>query len=465
MSREAGPAGPPRKVCEQSAMSDYMFMLETHLSAPQLRVLREVESAALEAGVRLFLTGGALRDMLGAFPIRDLDFTVEGDALTVAKRLVKRAGAKILVADSQRNSAEMIFPGGVTAEIAMAREERYPRPAAKPDIKPATIHEDLRCRDFTINAIALSLHPSSRGLLIDPNNGVADIQHKELRAVTNYALFDDPSRILRLIRFRARLGYTIEPKTQAQYERAREEGMENRIPPRKLAEELRHIADDPACADVVRALDEEGLLKLFCPALTGAKVNWHGLARLQKVRQLVPFGVDFRLENLGLFLHVLTEKLTPREKAALVQATRLNKAELELWRKLESRAKKLEKTLKSARLHKPSELYLALAKANGDEVLYLLLYSSQRIVQDRIKNYLQKYLPLAMEITDEQVRARCEETGSRDYEKVKQELIVARLNARPKKPAPPPEPETPIEPQPPPGQRPPLRKPLTRTIR
>ncbi|MGB9606386.1 MAG: hypothetical protein ACPL88_10980, partial [Bryobacteraceae bacterium] len=153
------------------------------------------------------------------------------------------------------------------------------------------------------------------------------------------------------------------------------------------------------------------------------------------------------------------------EKAALVKATRLNKAELELWRKLESRARKLEKALKSPKLHKPSQLYLALSKAAGDEVLFLLLYSSERIVQDRIKNYLQKYLPLAMEVTEEQVRAQGVEPGSKDYEKVKEQLIVARLNARPKKPAPPPEPEKPAEPQPPPGQPPPLRKPLTRTLR
>lgn len=446
-------------------MSDYMFMLETHLSTGQLRVLREVESTALESGVRLFLTGGALRDMLGAFPIRDLDFTVEGDALSVTRRLARKMGARIVAADAHRNSAEMLFPGGVTAEIAMARLERYPRPGGRPEVKPATIHEDLRCRDFTVNAIALSLHPSSRGLLIDPNNGVADIQHRELRAVGNYSLFDDPVRLLRLVRFRTRLGYAVEPKTQSQYERAREAGLENRITARKLAGELRHVADDPACADVVRALDQEGLLKLFCPVLTGAKVNLHGLARLQKVRQMVPFGVDFRLDNFGLFLHVLTEKLTPREKTALAQTVRLNKDELELWRKLESRARKLEKALKSPKLHRPSNLYLALAGAAGDEILFLLLYSSHRIVQDRIKNYLHKYLPLALEITDEQIRARGVEPGSRDYEKVKQELIVARLNARPKKPAPPPEAEKPAEPPLPPGQPPPLRKPLTRTLR
>jgi len=446
-------------------MSDYMFMLESHLSPDQNRVVREVQSAALEAGARIFLVGGAMRDMLGAFPIRDLDFAVEGDALKLARQLAKQKGARILFADSHRNAAEMLFPGGVRAEIAMARLERYPRPGGRPEITPATIHEDLRCRDFTINAIALSLNPSSRGLLIDPTNGVADIQHKELRAVSNYSLFDDPSRILRLIRFRARLGYSVEEKTQNQYRRVREEGLEQRISAQKLADELRHIADDPACADVVRALEEEGLLSLFCPALSGAKINHQGLARLQKARLLVPFGVDLRLENLGLFLHVLTEKLTPKEKSALVEATRLSQQEVERWRKLGARAARLERLLKSPKLHRPAQLYLALGKAEGDEILYLLLYSKLRLVQDRIKNYLQKYLPLALEVTEEQLRARGAQPGTPEYEKLKEQLILERLSARPKRPAPPPEPEKPPEPALPPGQRPPLRKPLTRPVR
>ncbi len=76
--------------------------------------------------------------------------------------------------------------------LGMARQEKYAKPGAKPSVKPATIHEDLRGRDFTINSIALSLNPASRGLLLDPNNGVGDLERKELRAVSNYTLYDDP---------------------------------------------------------------------------------------------------------------------------------------------------------------------------------------------------------------------------------------------------------------------------------
>ena len=88
------------------------------------------------------------------------------------------------------------------------------KPGGKPQVTPATIQDDLRRRDFTINAIALSLNRGSRGLLIDPTNGLADLSDKELRATHSYTFYDDPARLLRLMRFRVRLGFTVEERTQ-----------------------------------------------------------------------------------------------------------------------------------------------------------------------------------------------------------------------------------------------------------
>src|SRR5580693_8520451 len=166
-------------------MSDYMFMLESHLSADQSRVVSEVQAAATNANLNVFLTGGAMRDMLGGFPIMEIDFTVEGNATKLAQTIAKKIGAKILWEDENRKVAQMLFPGGVRATIGMARQEKFPKPGAKPVVRPATIHEDLRGRDFTINSIALSLNPASRGLLLDPNNGVATWSAKNCaRSVT-----------------------------------------------------------------------------------------------------------------------------------------------------------------------------------------------------------------------------------------------------------------------------------------
>ena len=178
-----------------------------------------------------------MRDMLGGFPMLDIDFTVEGNAIKVAQAVAKKSGAKILSEDDNRKLAHLVFPSGVHATTGMARQEKYAKPGGKPTVKPATIHEDLRGRDFTINSIALSLNPASRGLLLDPNNGVGDLERKELRAVSNYTLYDDPIRLLRLLRFKVRLGFTIEERTKMQYDNAREAQLETRITPADILEQ------------------------------------------------------------------------------------------------------------------------------------------------------------------------------------------------------------------------------------
>ncbi|HTP85823.1 MAG TPA: hypothetical protein VMJ34_02700 [Bryobacteraceae bacterium] len=429
-------------------MSDYMFMLENHLSAGQFRMIGEVQAAATEANVSLFLTGGALRDMLGGFPIHEIDFTVEGSAAKLARSLASKAGAKILESDEHRKAVRLQFPGDVHTTISTARVEKYGKPGAKPQVHPATIHEDLRCRDFTINAIALSLSRASKGLLIDPNNGIGDLERKELRAVSNYALYDDPIRLLRLIRLRARMSFTVDERTWSQYQNVREAEFETKITPDALLEELHHIAEETDPAQVLAALEEEKLLKLFSPALAGAKLNIPGFQKLLKAKQTIPFGADLKLENFGLFMYVLTEKLTPKERAALVSGLKMPKGDVNQWQKLEARAKKLESAAKSAKLQKASQVYRVLAEAPGDEVIFLLTHSAQRLVQDRIKNYLTKYLPSALEVTDRDVDAAAAgaAAGSAKWKKVRDQLITTKLDSRPKK-VPPPE-EVPPTPAP-----------------
>jgi len=424
-------------------MSDYMFMLESHLSTEQFEVVGQVQALAAQANLNLFLTGGAMRDVLGGFPVRDLDFTVEGNALKLAKAAQQKHGATILSTDELRKSVEMLFPHGVTVELAMARQERFPKSGGKPQVTPATIHEDLRSRDFTVNAVALSLNRASLGLPIDPTNGVGDIERKELRAIHNYSFYDDPARMLRLIRFKVRLNFVIDERTRLQYENAREAEMLTRISAESLGAELRHIANEPAAGDLIQALADEKLIELYSPALAGPKLNQPMFAKLQKARQLVPFGIDVRMNAMPLFLNVLLEKLNAKERSALIKAAALTSRDVNGWQKLEGAATKLERDLKSPKLQKPSLLYQALIKAPTEQVLYLLLHSTQRIVQDRIRNYFQKYLPLSLEITDEVVSATGVARGSPKFQRTKDEMILTRLDARPKKPAPEPEPPPP----------------------
>jgi tRNA nucleotidyltransferase (CCA-adding enzyme) len=414
-------------------MSDYMFMLENHLNSNQNRVLALVEAAAAEAGVSLFLTGGAIRDMLGGYPIRDLDFTVEGNAVKLAKALAQKAGATITHLDENKKCVELLFPGGVTVEMAMARQERYAKPGAKAQVTPATIHEDLRGRDFTVNALALSLNRASRGLLLDPTNGLSELERKELRTTGNYTLYDNPVRIFRLIRFKVRLGYQIAERTQMQYENAKNAEVEKSISPHSLLAELRKMASDPNLADLFTAFEQEKLLPLISPLLTGDRVNHAGFSKLQKAVQLLPFGIDMHIDYPAIFFYVLTEKFSAKEKAAFTAELGMDKDLADAWQKLEAKSKKLEKDLQSAKLQKPSALYALLSKSPGEQILFLLVKSTQRLVHDRIKNYLQKYLPLAQEVSDKEVEATGVTPHTPKFQKMKDQMIATKLDARPKK--------------------------------
>ena len=426
-------------------MSDYMFKLDSHLSGEQTRALATVRTAAEAENLNLFLTGGAMRDMMGGFPIRDLDFTVEGPAVKFAKALASKAGAEVLSVDDVRKTVELRFSGNVPASISMAHQEKYPKPAAKPQILPSTIHEDLRCRDFTVNAIALSLGKASRGLLLDPTNGLGDLEHRELRAISNYTLYDDPIRLFRLIRLRTRLNFTVNERTMNQYANVREAKLETKIAPAALEPELHQIALDPRSGDILKALEEEDLLYVISPAFNGPKLNLASFAKLQKAISSLPSDLGLPIDHYALFLAVLLEKLSPRERTQLVHALDIDKAEVDAALKLETRVGKFERELAAAKLSKPSASYAMLSKVPGEVLLYTLMRSNQRIVLDRIKNYFGKYLPTAQEVTEREVIDKGGEPGTPKFLKLQQQLIAARLDARPRKvvveaPPPPPPP-------------------------
>jgi tRNA nucleotidyltransferase (CCA-adding enzyme) len=422
-------------------MGDYMFMLESHLTAGQNRVAVQVAGAATEMGLNVYLVGGAVRDMLGGFPVRDLDFVVEGNPAKLVKALQK-LGAEITALDNPRKSYDLMFPGRIPASLGVARQETYSKLGKKPQIREATIYEHLRSRDFTINAVALSLSRGSRGLLIDPTNGAGDLMARELRSISPYAFYDEPVRMLRMARLQVRLGLSVEPRTLAHFENAREANVQKQIPAAALRRELLHTAEEPNPGDVIRAIEANHLLTLFSPALTGAKINHAGFQKLQKALQAIPYGSDLALDRLGMFLFTLGEPLSPKERTQLIKTSGLTSADVAAWQKLEARAKKLERALKSASLKKPSQVYRLLRASPGDEILFLLARSQERLAQDRLKNYLQKYLPAAQEVTDADVAQKGAVAGTPKFKKFREELIAQRLDSRPKRP-PTPEPVAP----------------------
>jgi tRNA nucleotidyltransferase (CCA-adding enzyme) len=202
-------------------MADYIYTMEIRLTPDQLKGVKLVQDIARAAGITLYLTGGAIRDIISGFTIRDLDFTVQGNPLKLQKDF-ERAGAQLAGHEEDTRTLFLVLPGNVRAEIGMSRSETYEKVGRPPTISAASIQDDLRRRDFTVNSMALSLNEGSRGLLLDPFNGVADIEAKLLRVLHNYSFVEDPSRLIRATRFAARFGWPLEERTQQRYNSAKE---------------------------------------------------------------------------------------------------------------------------------------------------------------------------------------------------------------------------------------------------
>jgi len=376
-------------------MADYIYTLETRLSPAQQKAVALVLDAAKAAGLNLYLTGGAIRDIITGFPIRDLDFTVQGNALKLQKDL-ERAGAVVGGADDETRALLLTLPGGVRAEIAMARSERYDKPGKPPQMAPATIIEDLRRRDFTVNAMALSLNEGSRGLLMDPFNGAADIEAKVIRVLHNYAFLEDPSRMIRATRFSTRFHWPLEERTQARYESGKESGYIEYIRSSSIGYEIEQLAyeDDPY--GVLKAYEKEGWLKVLNPRWTTAKVDTAGLGALMKTRQQMN-ELGYTPEVAPAVLYFLTERLGDKDIADLRRAIP-RKDLVEAWKDLDSNAHSLAKRLTGKEAATPSRTWQLLSSARPGMILFLAITARQQAVAQKIKNFFTKWRQVQQKI-------------------------------------------------------------------
>src|SRR6202022_1960247 len=240
-------------------MPDYMFLLESRLSPEQRAVMMRVQELSAAMGFNLYLTGGTVRDLETGASLRDLDFTVEGNPAKIARELEK-GGAKVLMEDDKLRHIEVLFGGDCEGSIAAARDDHYVRPGTRPEIRWSTIMEDLRRRDFSLNAIAISLNPASRGLLLDPTNGLSDIERAEVRALTIHSFTNQPARLLRVLRFAARMGFKVESRTQEWFDLAIERNLQQTITPEDAGEELRALAREERPAVVLKAWKQHDLV-------------------------------------------------------------------------------------------------------------------------------------------------------------------------------------------------------------
>ncbi len=408
-------------------MADFIYLMETRLTPDQQRAVALVTDAARAHDMNVFLTGGAVRDIISGFIIRDLDFSVQGNALKLQKDFEK-AGAVTEATDDTTRTIMLLLPGNVRAEVTSTRSEKYEKPGKPPEITPGTIYDDMRRRDFTVNAMALSLNPGSRGLLTDPFNGVADIEAKVLRVLHNYAFYEEPSRLIRATRLSTRFHWTLEERTQARYDAAKENNYIENISDRTVGHEIEQLAHEENPVEVLKALEREGWLKVLVPHMSVAKVDSAGLTQLFKVKQ--------QMQELGLnpdaspiVMHFLTRKLPDKDVAAM-QKQIVNKGFVTRWKNLEDDAKDFAKRIMAKDLAQPSATWKFLMTNRPDALLFNAITPRASAVEQKIKNFLTKWPQVRQKLPFPEMAEMRITPEHPDYKKIQDEAFLLLLDGK-----------------------------------
>jgi tRNA nucleotidyltransferase (CCA-adding enzyme) len=414
-------------------MPDYMFLLESRLLPEQRAAMMRVQELSAALGLNVYLTGGTVRDLITGASLRDLDFSVEGNPTKIARELEK-GGAKVLREDEKLRQIDLLFAGECEGSLSAARDDHYVRPGTRPDVRWSTIMEDLRRRDFSLNAIAISLNPASRGLLLDPTNGLSDIERGEIRALTIHSFTNQPVRLLRVLRYAARMGFKLEQRTQDWLELAMERDLHHSITPEDAGEELRALAKEEQPSDTLKSWEAHKLLEVVNPLLAKKKPDYEAMNGLSKVRDdLMMAGLRPRLATPMLL--AILGRLKDREQSNVLGKLGFRAAETDAILSFADEAETAGKELSGKKLNAPIDAYKFMEKMPADRIGYLLAETRNSAALSKIKAYLNKWRPLRSGIAT--VRDELKRIGMPEgpkFDVVIEQMFALQLNGRGKTP-------------------------------
>ena len=235
-------------------------------------VFAEVQAVA--AAYRgAYLVGGAVRDLLLEEAVSDIDIAVEGDGIEFARELAERLHGRVRAHDKFQTAVVVVERPGtgrrmaLRVDVASTRTEFYDYPAALPKVEHATIRGDLSRRDFSINAMAVSLNPRDFGTLLDFFGGLDDLRHKRIRVLHNLSFIEDPTRIFRAVRYEDRYGFRMDRHTVALARACAEMDLIGDLSSARLRDELVLLLDEPRISSTLGRLKDLGLQHALHPRL------------------------------------------------------------------------------------------------------------------------------------------------------------------------------------------------------
>jgi len=324
--------------------------LESALPADRLNLLKAIAEMAYEQRSALYLVGGFVRDLLMERPSLDFDLVVEGEAIALARALAERYGGRVtgharfgtakwhLDGKGESPPCQFSVAGLSTVDLVSARTEFYTHPTALPTVERGSIKLDLHRRDFTINTLALRLDGRHYGALYDYWGGLDDLRHGVVRVLHSLSFVDDPTRILRAVRFEQRFAFRIEERTMQLLLEARP--LIERLSGDRIRHELNHILNSSSAPQIINRLKELDLLSFIHPNL--AWDDWHftRLEMLQDIHPEAEWGLSANMatlrQDLGytLWLITLPEEIADsiaRRLKLPAQLSRVIQAACKLW--------------------------------------------------------------------------------------------------------------------------------------
>jgi len=349
--------------------------LEKHLSPEHLELIHQAGVLAAERGLRLYLVGGAVRDLLLGRATYDIDLVLEGDAPELAGLLARRIGGQITT--HRRFRTAKFRRGNLSIDLATARSETYSHPGALPTVEPSSIENDLARRDFTINAIAVQVNLDGFGRLIDPFEGRKDLTRKLVRVLHDRSFIDDATRMLRAIRYEQRFDFRLEATTDKLLRR--DLSTLQAISGDRIRHELELILKEEIPERPLGRAEELDMLGTIHPSL-----KWDSWTT--KMFQQARSKADS--PSLGLYLSLLVYRRGRQEAEDFIVRLRFPKATANVVRDT-LRLKENLKYLEAPDLS-PSVIYGFLRDYLSTSILACAIASDSPLVYDRLNLYLSK---------------------------------------------------------------------------
>lgn len=370
-------------------------LMEERLKPELLTLLRELGQRAGGMGMEAYLVGGMVRDLLQRRDNLDVDVVVEGDAIALAENAALFLGARLRT-HKIFGTAKLFLPGGLKIDLATARTEYYSKPAALPSVERSGLKQDLYRRDFSINTLALRLTPDKFGEVIDFFGGVRDLKDGTIRILHNLSFVEDPTRILRAIRFKNRFGFKMGKQTETMLRQAVRMGFLGQARGRRLFQEFIQLLEEGNQAKTMEELEALEILSSFHPELNFDEAAAEFIARAKEaITWYKLLYLETPVREWMIYLLALLDKMD--EKHAEKFCVDFGVAELEgalLLRTREAAYCALAELSKAVAAGTPanSKIYDILRGRSPEELLFLMAKTSDEEKRKLVSIYFTKLL-------------------------------------------------------------------------